>query len=218
VLPSWMNFRLSPSDSEGDRGGGQMKDFWFTFVALFIAVDVIGTLPIFIGLTESLDRKKITAVVVQSVSAALIAGLLFLAIGNTVLHFVGITIADFMIAGGLLLFVLSLRDLLSPEKRAHQIDGSELGAVPIGVPLIVGPAVLATGILLVDQHGLLMTSLALCANVVIAGVVFWFSPLLLRVLGKPGARVVSKLANILLAAFAVMIIRKGIQQYISQGF
>ena len=85
-----------------------------------------------------------------------------------------------------------------------------LGAVPIGVPLITGPAVLTTCILQAHTYGKLLTILAVLANIALAGVVFWFSEAIARVMGRAGAKAVSKVASLLLAAIAVMLIRKGI--------
>jgi multiple antibiotic resistance protein len=189
-----------------------MKSFWLCFIPLFVAVDSFGILPLFMGMTEGVDETRKRRIVVQSVITALSAGLVFLLGGKWILRSLGITIPDFMVAGGIVLFVLSVNDLLFWDKRHHRIDAESLGAVPIGVPLIVGPAVLTTGILLVDQFGFALTATALCLNVLIAGTAFYFSSLLERVLGKTGSRVMSKLAALLLSAFAVMMVRKGMTQ------
>jgi multiple antibiotic resistance protein len=82
------------------------------------------------------------------------------------------------------------------------------------VPLIVGPAVLTTSLLLLRQYGLVPTITAVVLNVVMAGVVLWFSQALIRVMGKTGAKTVSKLASLLLAAIGVMMVRKGIMLFL----
>jgi len=69
--------------------------------------------------------------------------------------------ADFMVAGGILLFVISMSDLLTTEKIQRKIDPESLGAVPLGVPLITGPDVLTTSMLLMNEHGLASTAAAL---------------------------------------------------------
>ena len=191
-----------------------MKDFWLCFVPLFVAVDPIGVLPMFMGLTEGVERARVRRTILQSVLTALVVALVFLAIGKLVLKSLGITIADFMVAGGVLLFVLAMSDLLSVEKRQRKVDPDNLGAVPLGVPLIVGPAVLTTAMLLVDEHGLVPAVLATIVNVLLAGGVFWSAAFIDRILGKTGTKIVSKLANLLLAAIAVMLMRKGIMAFI----
>jgi multiple antibiotic resistance protein len=92
-----------------------------------------------------------------------------------------------------------------------------MGAVPIGVPLITGPAVLTTSMLLINEHTLVITSLAIIINILIAGGIFLSAPLINRVLGKTGSKTISKITSLLLAAIAVMIIRRGIAIFIVQG-
>lgn len=194
-----------------------MKSFWLCFVPLFVAVDAIGVFPMFLGLTEGLARETVRRVIRQSVVTAALVALGFLVGGSAVMRLVGITVADFMVAGGVLLFVISLTDLLTTEKRLRQVDPESLGAVPVGVPLLVGPAVLTTSILLNNEYGFVATALGLVANICVAGVVLWFAPNINRLLGKSGARTVSKIASLLLAAIAVMIVRKGILAFAAGG-
>ncbi|OGV64942.1 MAG: hypothetical protein A3K19_10530 [Lentisphaerae bacterium RIFOXYB12_FULL_65_16] len=186
-----------------------MTTFWLCFVPLFVAVDVIGTLPLFVGLTEGLPDERVRKVVVQSVITAMIAALLFVLVGPAFLSSVGITVADFMIAGGILLLVFSIGDMHSTAKP-QQVDVDSLGIVPVGVPLITGPAVLTTSILLLNQYGLIATAAAVITNIVLAGFVLAGSRHVYRVLGKTGTKALSKLANIVLAAIGVMMIRRGV--------
>ena len=192
-----------------------MKEFWLCFVPLFVAVDPIGCLPIVVGLTEGLSRARARRVIVQSIVVALVVGLLFLAVGKAVLALVGVSVADFMVAGGTLLFVLSVRDLLASGATAQQVDPESLGAVPLGVPLIAGPAVLTTSLLLLDAYGPLLTAGALTVNVLIAGGLFWLSPVVYGLLGKAGSKALSKLAHLLLAAIGVMIVRRGVEMLLA---
>ena len=171
----------------------------------------------FMALTEGLERRELRRVVVQSVATATAVALVFLTVGKLILRLLGITIADFMIAGGLLLFAISVTDLLSLQKRQRYVDPSSLGAVPLGVPLIVGPAVLTTSILPVGEHGFMPTVSALVVNILIAGAVFWSSESVHRVLGEAGSKTVSKLPSIVLAAIAVMMVRKGVMISVAGG-
>jgi multiple antibiotic resistance protein len=194
-----------------------MKSFWLCFVPLFVAVDAIGVLPLFINLTEDIEAKKVRRIVLQSMITALIVALLFIAAGTAILRLLGVTVPDFMIAGGTLLFVISIRDILSTEKRSYAIDQEIIGAVPIGVPLITGPAVLTTSLLLINEHSLFITATAISVNILIAGGVFYFAPFINRVLGKTGSKTVSKITSLLLAAIGVMIVRRGVAAFIAQG-
>ena len=187
-----------------------MEAFWLCFFPMFVAVDAVGILPLFMHLTEGVEPRAVRRVIVQSMVTALAVALAFLAVGQWVFHYLGITVADFLIAGGILLFTISLSDVIAVEKRVAQVDADSLGAVPIGVPLIVGPAVLTTIFVLVGEYGIVPTVTATVVNIGIAGAVFWLSGPIHRILGRSGSRALSKLAGILLAAIAVMMVRKGL--------
>jgi multiple antibiotic resistance protein len=192
-----------------------MKIFWLTFVPLFVAVDAIGVLPMFMSLVQGAEPKRVRRVIVQSVITAVAVALVFMAIGAALLALLGITLADFMIAGGILLFVISMSDLLSTQKTQRQVDPESLGAVPLGVPLIAGPALLATSILLSNAHGFFITAIAVVVNILIAGVLFRFAGSVQNILGRVGEKIMSKIASLLLAAYAVMMVRRGVELFIS---
>ena len=194
-----------------------MELFWLCFIPLFVAVDPLGFLPVFLGLTQNLPIKKKKKLILQSAATALIVSLVFLFTGPIILRFIGITLSDFMIAGGVLLFILSLTDLLSSAKKEPLSEemAAELGPVPIGVPLLAGPAVFTAGILLIGQFGMLVTAAALTVNFLVAAIILWFSSTFEHIFGRTGTRIVSKLAALLLAAYGVMMVRKGVAAFIS---
>jgi multiple antibiotic resistance protein len=193
-----------------------MREFWLAFLPMFVAVDPIGMIPVFLSLTGDMAQEKRRRVIIESMITALIVALGFLAVGRAILNVLGVTIADFLIAGGLLLFVLALADILSTaDKPRNTPHDEDLGPVPLGVPLVVGPAVLATSLLLLNQHGALITVLAIAANVLLSGIIMYWSGLIVRLLGNAGSRVVSKLASLILAAFAVMFVRRGIAEIVA---
>ena len=194
-----------------------MRSFWLCFVPLLVAVDAVGTLPIYLGLTAGFSRHQHRVIIVHSVLTAMTVAVAFLFLGQWVFELLGITIADFMVAGGLLLAAFAATDLLSLEKARRRVDPESVGAVPIGVPLTVGPAVLTTIVLLGNQHGGLPTVVALVANIAIAGVVFWFGGKIERLLGRTGIRTLSKIASLILAAIGVMMVRQGIVSFLRAG-
>ena len=189
------------------------RELLLAFVPLFFAVDAIGILPLFVSLTEDMDARARRKVVWQSVLTALIVAIGFVFFGRSIFGLMGITVEDFMVAGGVLLFLISTTDLISGEKLARRV-GAEIGAVPIGTPLIVGPAVLTTALMLVDVYGWAATLVAVIVNVGLAGLVLMGSDLLTRLLGRTGSRVVSKVASLILAAIAVMMVRKGLTGFL----
>lgn len=194
-----------------------MKEFWLCFVPLFVAVDAVGVLPAFLSLSQGMEPRQVRRAIYQSMATAAAVALAFLALGTAILDLLGITVADFMVAGGILLFVLALGDLLANEKLQRRVDADSLGAVPLGVPLITGPAVLVTSMLLLNQYGAGWTAAAIVANILIAGIVFFFAGSIGRLLGRTGEKIVSKIAMLLLAAIAVMMVRKGIEAFIAAG-
>ncbi|MCB0327028.1 MAG: MarC family protein [Bdellovibrionales bacterium] len=193
------------------------NSFLLVFIPTFIAMDSVGVLPYFIGVVQPLPKEKKNAVLLQAVLTAGVVGIGFVFLGNAILDFLGITISDFRIAGGLILLILSIHDLISPEKTRRK-PSDTVGVVPLGMPLIMGPAVLTTIIVSNESVGIWMTLSALLANLFITFIIFSISSPFIRFLGDGGAKALSKLANILLAAFALMIIRVGLVDMIETYF
>lgn len=194
-----------------------MKNFLLCFVPFFIAVDAIGVLPIYIGLTDGISSTHKKKIIIQSLITASVVAVAFLLGGPLLLELVGVGVSDFMVAGGILLLVISLSDLLTGEKRQRVIDAETVGAVPIGVPLITGPAVLTTSVLFANEYGIISTTLALLANILIVGVVFFLASPIERFLGQAGSKTISKVASLFLASIAVMLIRRGIFEIIEKS-
>ena len=186
-----------------------MKEFLLSFIPIFVAMDAIGVLPMFIGFTEHLKKRDKEKILTQSIITAFAVGILFLFLGKWIFRILGVMVADFKIAGGLVLLAISLRDILRNEK-AQKISLETIGAVPIGTPLITGPAVLTTIIILLDSYGLFLTVSSFVINLMIVWVAFYYATAISKFLGKAGSKAFSKIASLLLAAIAVMMIRKGV--------
>ncbi|OHB82437.1 MAG: hypothetical protein A3J73_02730 [Planctomycetes bacterium RIFCSPHIGHO2_02_FULL_38_41] len=184
------------------------QNFPLAFIPLFVAIDVIGILPIFMSLVEGVEKPQKARFINQSVITALSVSIGFLAVGKFVFSILGIEIYDFKIAGGLLLLVFAINDLLFSEKSKKTIT-STMGVVPLGIPLIVGPAVLTTIIVTVDTYGYIPTITSLAVNLFIVWIVFLKSNFIYRVMGEGGSKAFAKVASLLLAAIAVMMIRRG---------
>jgi multiple antibiotic resistance protein len=185
------------------------------FIPLFVAVDAIGIAPIFVSLTVHLEQKDKNRIILQSMLTAICLAIGFIFLGKAVFKLMGITIGDFMIAGGSILFCIAIIDILSQTKQRH-IPANELGAVPLGTPLIVGPAVLTTSMLIVSQYGLGATIISVIVNILLAGLILKLSSFLIKALGESGSKALSKVMSLLLASIAVMLIRKGVSQLVGQ--
>ena len=191
-----------------------MFDIWLAFIPVFVAVDAIGLLPIFVGLTQGLNPQEKRKIIYQSILTALSLACGFVFLGRIIFKLLGITMGDFMIAGGTILFCIAVIDLLIPVKQSP-IPADEIGAVPIGTPLIAGPAVLTTSLMLVDYYGWAATIISVFLNILFVGFIFIFSDHLIKIIGQSGSRALSKVMALLLAAIAVMMIRKGVMQIIA---
>ncbi len=188
-----------------------MKSWLSSFTAIFVAMDIIGTLPIYFKLTERLGDDERRRIVNFSILVALATALAFAFVGQAVFGFLGIDVADFRVAGGLILLLISLADLVGKPEHETRITGSS-GVVPLAVPLISGPAVLTAIILHIESYGQVVAISALLANFALAWLLMLKSATVYRLLGKDGAVVVSKLVALLLAAIAVSMIRGGLIQ------
>jgi multiple antibiotic resistance protein len=191
-----------------------MKDALYAFIPIFVAIDIFAVIPIFVTMTEGMSREKKRVIERESVMTALVVGILFIAVGEVIFRILGITENDFKIAGGLILLIFAILDLLGYTKIREQ--AGKLGVVPLGVPLIVGPAVLATILVLVDHYGIVPTVLSFVINLCIVWVSFRASAGILSVFGRGGIMAISKIMALLLASIAVMLIRVGVENIFSK--
>jgi multiple antibiotic resistance protein len=188
------------------------QNFLLAFIPLFVAIDVLGTLPLFLGLTEGITEKRRKRLIIDATLTALVISLAFLGSGKLLFSFLGITENDFRIAGGLVLLVLAINDLLFSHDTARKNPETTIGVVPIGIPLIMGPAALTTILILVDSYGTIWTVASIIINLIIVWVVFRNADQVLKILGKAGSRAFAKVASLFLAAIAVMMIRVGVTE------
>jgi multiple antibiotic resistance protein len=189
-----------------------LQPYILTFIPLFVAVDSIGNIPLFISLVEGTTKKQRHKIIIDSVTTATVVAILFMFVGKWVLRFIGITIEDFQIAGGTLLFVISVY-LLLPGTSKSLVSNShskDVGVFPLGTPLITGPAVLTTTLMMLDSFGLAPTFVALVINMLITWITLAKADLIMKLMGSSGTRAFSKIMYILLAAIGVMMVRRGI--------
>ena len=186
-----------------------LRSLLLTFIPLFVAVDVVGVVVIYLGIVLPFDEVTRRRLALEATLTAGAVGVAFLFAGDAVLSFLGVTVGDFQIAGGLLLLVIALHDLLHPDLPLRQ-PGARPSVVPLGIPMIVGPAVLTTLLTLARTYGYLQTLLGFALNLVLVWIALRWAPLVARWLGEGAARAISKVLHILLAAIAVTFIRRGV--------
>jgi len=192
-----------------------LRNTLLAFIPLFVAVDAVGLLPVFVSLTQGLDRAEKRRVITQSTLTGGLLSVAFIFLGRAIFRLLGIAMGDFMIAGGVILFGIAILDILSPAEEGRR-PSADLGAVPLGTPLIAGPAVLTTSLAIIQEYGLLPTLLSVVINIALCGVLLGLSGVLLRFLGRPGSKALSKITSLLLGAIAVMLVRKGLMELLGR--
>jgi len=193
-----------------------MTPYIESFLPLFVAMNLPGVLPIFMGLTDGLSVKARRKLVFQASSTAFGVAMLILFAGDVIFQTLGITVNDLRVGGGIILLVLSITDLIfgdfrqrAPEDDADDTDSS-IGIVPIGIPLTIGPAAITTILVSQQSFGYLPTSVSLFTNLALITIGFLYGPALLLKLGKNTAKAIAKVTSLFLAAIAIAMIRVGI--------
>ena len=191
-----------------------LNGFLLAWIPLFVAIDPLGMVPVFMGLTAGADAGERKRVANQAVLTAAAVCVGFMLLGKLVFQALGITQADFQIAGGVILLALAAKDLLTAQDKPAQ-GLSDAGVVPLGLPLIAGPATITALLILMDSSGWAMTLAALLTNLALLNLLLRLGDRLSAWLGLRGLRAVSKIVALLLAAFAVSIIRRGLSDILA---
>lgn len=186
------------------------EKFLLALIPLFVAIDPIGLVAIFLGLGAQTNTRRRQSEGALGLVTSLAVSIGFIFLGKIIFRALGITVSDFQVAGGLILLGIAVRELLDLAPRDRSA-GEAFGIVPLGMPLIAGPALLTALLILVDTVGIMFTVLALLVNLLLVGLGFRYADYFTRWMGQQGMRGVSKLISLLLAAIAVSLIRRGWQ-------
>jgi multiple antibiotic resistance protein len=182
-------------------------------VALFVIMDPIGIAPVFMALTQKMERAERASVTKTAIATA--AGLLFVfaVAGTQLLAVFGITLASFMVAGGILLFIVAIEFLMHGEWRLGSVGGpGESGVVPIAFPLLAGPGAITAVIISFQTTGFAVTALSIVIVIGITYVIFRYVDMIYRVLGRRGSTIVTRVFAVLIAAIAVQFVVDGIRE------
>lgn len=195
------------------------------FVNFIVIIDPIGVVPFFISHTAHLDPAARRATALKSVAIAAIVLLVFTIIGQPLLHYLGVSVAAFRIAGGVLLLLLAIDMVLVKEsgirattqkEEEEAIHRPDIAVFPLAVPLIAGPGAIASVILLQSQNADSLARQAVVAGVMLvvlllAGLSFLIASRIMKVLGVTGINVMTRVLGIILAALAVSNILEGLK-------
>ena len=187
---------------------GLATRFLQAFIPLFVAIDPVGLAAVFLALGRDVAPPTRHRIAWQATVTGGVVALGFLFLGKTVFAAVGVSVSDFQIAGGFILFILAARELTQTEGVPGKLP-EDFGIVPLGMPLIAGPALITTLLLLVQTQGMPVTLVALAVNLGFVVLAFVGSEWLGRKIGKTGLRAISKIIAMLLAAIAIAMIRRG---------
>lgn len=183
-------------------------------IALFIIVDPLGNFPIFMSLTEKMSTTERRKTFRTATLVGLILLLCFAVAGNEIFRFFGITLPSFLIAGGILLLIIAIKLLISGGLKETAVSAESIGAVPIGIPLLVGPGAITTTILTLQASGLLVTLASVIITFGIVWVILRYIEPIYKFLGKTGTTAIARILAMFIAAIAVGYILEGLTTYI----
>jgi len=183
-------------------------------LVLFIMLDPLGNIPIFMSLTEKMPKKQRAKTFNTAVIVSIILLLLFAFAGQEIFSIFGISIHSFQIAGGILLLIIAIRLIITGRIIDLEKTPESVGAVPIAMPLLVGPGAITTAIFSIQQYGMSITTVAIIIVLTITWIILRSTRRIYHFLGKSGALVIAQVNALFIAAIAVQFILMGIAQFI----
>lgn len=196
-----------------------MNAYIESFLPLFVAINVPGILPVYLAVTERMNAAERRRLTLQAVATASLLSVLILFAGQLIFSLLGITVNDLRVGGGLILLVLSISNLIFGDFRRRDPrhgeedeaeDPASVGVVPLGIPLIIGPAAITSILVSREAYGYLPTLTSLVVNMALVVLTLVFAPYIGRFMGPAVSRAFGKVASLFLAAISVALIRAGI--------
>jgi len=192
-----------------------LQQYLTAFIMLFVVFDALGNVPVFHSLTEGLEFRERRRIIQNSVVIAGVILLFFALGGGLILDFFRVSLDDFRIAGGTILFIVAIEGLLG-RVEAMKIRPEQLAVVPLATPLLAGPGSISLVIYFMKAgYGLGPTLASIAINVVVAWAILTYCDVFFKVLGKNGSLVVARIMALILAAIAVAMIREGVEGILS---
>lgn len=184
--------------------------FFEALVLLFAVVDAVGTVPIFIGLTEGFSGSRKT-IVKKAVLISTVILVLFALFGWLIFDIFGITINDFKVAGGVVLFIVAVDHLRGEGDRSRGLEPSDVAAFPLATPLLAGPGAISTVIIISSPPYSPFLALAVVAcNAALCYLILSSADWVRRVVGQNGTVALSRITALLIAALAVSFVSEGV--------
>ena len=195
------------------------------FVTLLVVVDPPGVVPIFVALTKNESPARRRTILTRAVLIAFGVALFFLLAGRSVLSYLGVTVYAFAISGGILLFATAMPMLFgqrgglqAPEEKERGSVGQDISVFPLAIPMLSGPGLIATTLLLTSQAAgeprrLAAVAAALALVFLVAFISLYLGARLIARLGEGGVHIATRVMGIVLAALAVQYVLNGITGY-----
>ncbi|MEC7763836.1 MAG: MarC family protein [Pseudomonadota bacterium] len=189
------------------------------FITLWVVIDPIGTLPVFIAATAAVPAAKRRGVALRAVLVAFLVLLAFIVLGQLVLEGLGLELQSFQIAGGIILFLFALTMIFGPGKPENDLGGSDhaknVAVFPVAMPSIASPGAMLAVVILTDNdrfsisHQVMTSALMALVLAATLGILLAAGPIM-RVIGQTGAAVISRVMGMILAAVAVDAVLNGL--------
>jgi len=199
-------------------------DFLRIFVAIFIIVDPVGLLPLFIALTHNYSKKRIERTVQLACLTAAFVLIIFAFAGNIILEIFGVTIPAFRIAGGIIVFIVALEMLqakrtrlkTTPEEEEKGLEQEEVGIVPIGIPMLAGPGAITTVVVFTSssQEYTYITVVAIILTLLLTFFILKQAVFIHRILGPTGLNIFTRLMGLILAVISIQFVIDGIKGFL----
>lgn len=195
-----------------------MSNLLSVLVPLFVAMTPLTVVPLFVSLVEGRSVDETRRLARNAILTALGLAVAIIFTGQAMFRFLSITVDDLRVGGGLILLVLSVHDLVfSSQSRKESDLDSDVGIVPIGTPLLVGPATMTACVTLADIHGRLLVLAGLMINLAFIGLLLYYQDVVTKVLNPGVSKAFGKVMSLFLAAISVSMMRTGIQAMTAAG-
>jgi multiple antibiotic resistance protein len=188
-------------------------------VTLFVIMDPVGTVPIFLSLTAGRSLATAKRAAWQAVAVSFFVITLFAFFGQRILDYLGISLPALQCAGGLLLLLVALELLTGKEEEATASQDVNIALVPLGTPLLAGPGAIVATMLFVQQIDSFGDLTAVALGIVGVHAALWlamrFSLPILRLIREGGVLLVTRIAGLLLSAIAVQLVADAVRAFIA---
>jgi multiple antibiotic resistance protein len=197
------------------------------FISLWVVIDPIGSIPIFIAVTAGLSAASSRMIAVKSTLIATIILLFFIVAGQRLIEALNIHLEAFQMAGGIILFLFATTMIFGdskPEEEKKQIQGdlSHMAIFPLAIPSLASPGAMLAVVMLTDNHRYsvgeqLVTAAVMLSVMAITFLLFLLAGPIQRLIGNSGASIISRVMGLVLASVAVDNILRAVSSYFNLG-